>query len=114
MKKNEIYTAEIVDYTTEGSGICRIDGMAVFVPDAAVGDSADIRILKAAKKYAFGKKYEKIAQNSIFALDNLEIKISECRVTPTLDSTHYALADFLLFYQYLFQSGFRYLVRASR
>ena len=63
LKKNEIYTAEIVDYTTEGSGICRIDGMAVFVPDAAVGDSADIRILKAAKKYAFGK-IEKLREPS--------------------------------------------------
>lgn len=53
--KNEIYQAEIVDYTTEGSGVCKIDGMAVFVPSAAVGDKADIKILKAAKNYAFGK-----------------------------------------------------------
>ncbi len=55
LKKNEIYTAQIVDYTTEGSGICRIEGMAVFVPNTAVGDVADIRILKTAKNYAFGK-----------------------------------------------------------
>ncbi len=55
MKKNEIYTSEIIDYTTEGSGICKIDGMAVFVPNAAVGDIAEIKILKVAKKYAFGK-----------------------------------------------------------
>ena len=55
LKKNEIYNAEIVDYTTEGSGVCKIDGMAVFVPSAAVGDIAEIKILKAAKNYAFGK-----------------------------------------------------------
>ena len=55
LKKNEIYTAEIIDYTTEGSGICRIDGMAVFVPNTAVGDVAEIKIVKAAKKYAFGR-----------------------------------------------------------
>ena len=55
MKKNEIYTAQIVDYTTEGSGICRIEGMAVFVLYTAFVDVADIRILKTAKNYAFGK-----------------------------------------------------------
>ena len=55
LKKNEIYTAQIIDYTTEGSGVCRIDGMAVFVPDSAVGDTARVKILKAAKNYAFGK-----------------------------------------------------------
>ena len=55
LRKNEIYRAEITDYTTEGSGICRIDGIAVFVQNAAVGDIADIRIIKPAKNYAFGK-----------------------------------------------------------
>ena len=55
MKKNEIYKAEITDYTTEGSGVCRIEGMAVFVPSTAVGDIAEVKILKTAKNYAFGK-----------------------------------------------------------
>ncbi len=55
MKKNELYEAQIIDYTTEGSGICKIDGMAVFVPNSAAGDTAEIRILKTAKNYAFGK-----------------------------------------------------------
>jgi len=60
MKKNEIYTAEIIDYTTEGGGVCRIDGIAVFVPNSAVGDVAKIRILKVLKNYAFGKVEEMI------------------------------------------------------
>ena len=55
LKKNEIYEAEIIDYTTEGSGVCRIDSMAVFVPDTAAGDRAEVKILKVAKSYAFGK-----------------------------------------------------------
>jgi len=55
LKKNEIYPAEMLDYTAEGSGICRINNMAVFVPSAAVGDEAEVRIVKTAKKYAFGK-----------------------------------------------------------
>ena len=55
LKKNDIYKTEIIDYTTEGSGVCKIDGMAVFVPSAAVGDIAEIKILKTTKNYAFGK-----------------------------------------------------------
>lgn len=55
LQKNKIYRAEIVDYTAEGSGVARIDGMAVFVPNAAVGDQADIRIVKVNRRLAFGR-----------------------------------------------------------
>ena len=63
LKKNDIYKSEIIDYTTEGSGICRINGVAVFVPSACVGDIAEIRILKTAKNYAYGK-IERIISSS--------------------------------------------------
>lgn len=55
LKKNDIYQTEIIDYTTEGSGVCKIDSFAVFVPSSAVGDKAEVKILKSAKNYAFGK-----------------------------------------------------------
>ena len=55
LKKNEIFETDIIDYTTEGSGVCKIDGMTVFVPSTAVGDRAEVKILKVAKNYAFGK-----------------------------------------------------------
>ncbi len=54
MKKNEIYEAEISGMTNEGAGVCRIDGMAVFVPMTAVGDKLRVRIVKVLKSYAFG------------------------------------------------------------
>ncbi|MBE6877307.1 MAG: 23S rRNA (uracil(1939)-C(5))-methyltransferase RlmD, partial [Ruminococcus sp.] len=54
MKKNEIYQTEITGMTAEGSGVCRIDGMAVFVPMTAVGDMLEVRIVKVLKSYAFG------------------------------------------------------------
>ncbi len=63
LKKNEIYTAEITGVTAEGNGVCRIKDIAVFVPFAAVGDSAEIRIVKVAKIYAFGK-IENILESS--------------------------------------------------
>lgn len=54
MKKNDIFETEIIDMTTEGSGVCRIDNMAVFVPHTAVGDQIRVRIVKMLKSYAFG------------------------------------------------------------
>ena len=63
IKKNEVYESVITDYTTEGSGVCKINGMTVFVPSSAVGDKVKIKILKLAKNYAFGK-IEEIIEHS--------------------------------------------------
>lgn len=54
LNKNEIYQTEITGLTNEGNGVCRIDSMAVFVPNTAVGDVLNVRIVKVLKKYAFG------------------------------------------------------------
>lgn len=54
LKKNEIYRSEITDLTSEGNGVCHIDGIAVFVPNTAVGDIADVKIVKVLKNYCFG------------------------------------------------------------
>lgn len=55
MQKNEEFVLDIVDVTAEGSGVGRVDGMAVFVPLTAVGDRARVKILKVKKTYAYGK-----------------------------------------------------------
>ena len=55
MEKNKIYRAEIIGYSGDGSSIARIHDMVVFVPGGAVGDQCDIRIVKVAKNYAFGR-----------------------------------------------------------
>ena len=54
LEKNQVHTAEITGLTSEGSGVCRIEGMAVFVPETAVGDVCEVRIVKVLKSYAFG------------------------------------------------------------
>lgn len=54
LNKNEIYQTEITGLTNEGNGVCRIDSMAVFVPNTAIGDILNVRIVKVLKKYAFG------------------------------------------------------------
>ncbi len=56
--KNEIYEAAVVDYTAEGQGVAKIEGCAVFVPNAIVGELCRIRIEKAQKTWATGKIVE--------------------------------------------------------
>lgn len=64
MKKNDEIILNIVDYTAEGSGVGKYDGMAVFVPLTAVGDTARIKILKVKKTVAFGKLIEIINKSN--------------------------------------------------
>ena len=54
LNKNDIVTLEIMDITSEGSGVGRVDGLAVFVPMTAVGDVLEVRITKVLKSYAYG------------------------------------------------------------
>ena len=55
MRKNEDITLKITDITSEGNGVGRHEGMAVFVPGTAVGDTALVKIVKLQKSYAYGK-----------------------------------------------------------
>lgn len=54
LEKNQFVNTEITDITSNGNGVCRVNGMAVFVPDTAVGDIAEIKIVKVLKNYAYG------------------------------------------------------------
>lgn len=58
MKKNDEIILSISDYTAEGSGVGKYEGMAVFVPLTAVGDTVRVKILKVKKTYAYGKVLE--------------------------------------------------------
>ena len=69
MKKNDIIKLEITALTSEGSGVGRFDGMAVFVPKTAVGDIIEARIVKALKNYAYGK-IERILTPSTDRVEN--------------------------------------------
>ena len=58
LKKNDEITLTIDAMTTEGSGIGRHEGIAVFVPNTAVGDTVLCHIIKAKKNYAVGKAFK--------------------------------------------------------
>lgn len=53
--KNQEYEAEITDYTAEGLGVAKIEGCAVFVPNAIAGERCRVRIEKVGKTWAAGK-----------------------------------------------------------
>lgn len=55
LQKNQILTLRIERLSSDGSGVAHSpDGETVFVPGAAPGDDADVRIVKDCKRYAFG------------------------------------------------------------
>ena len=53
--KNKIYEARICDYTAQGQGIAKIEGCAVFIPNAIRGETCLVRIENAKKTWATGK-----------------------------------------------------------
>ena len=55
LTKNQIYETVITDYTAEGQGVAHIEGCAVFIPNAIVGEKVRVRIEKAQKTWAAGK-----------------------------------------------------------
>lgn len=67
-EKNQILTVEIIDITSEGEGIGKIDGYPFFVKDAVIGDKAEIRVTRVKKNYAYGR-LEKVLTPSPFRVD---------------------------------------------
>lgn len=55
MKKEDIVTLKIEDLGSDGLGIGRVEGMAVFVKDTVIGDEIQAKIIKLKKNYAFGR-----------------------------------------------------------
>ena len=55
MQKNDIYRLSAEKLGADMEGVCRLDGMPVFVPGLLPGEETDVRIVKAEKKYAFGR-----------------------------------------------------------
>ena len=51
---NDEYTVKIESVSSDGNGIARIDGMAVFVPFTAAGDEVKIKITNVKKRFAEG------------------------------------------------------------
>lgn len=64
MEKNDVIRLEITGLTNEGSGVGRHEGMAVFVPQTAVGDVILCKIVKVLKSYAYGSVEEMLTPSA--------------------------------------------------
>ncbi len=57
-KKNQTLTVTIDDLTHDGSGVAKVDGYALFVPQALPGETAKIKVIKTKKGYGFARLLE--------------------------------------------------------
>ncbi len=57
-EKGQIYEAVVSDYTADGAGIAKVNGCAVFLPNAVAGERCRIRIEKVGATWASGKIVE--------------------------------------------------------
>jgi len=58
LKKGSTVTLEITGAAFEGKGIGKLDGMAVFVPNTAPGDTVRVQIIRKKKQFAEGRLLE--------------------------------------------------------
>ena len=58
LKKNQIYRVNIDAYSSDGGGVCRVGGRAVFIPGAIPGEEWEIKLVKvtATAVYARGER----------------------------------------------------------
>lgn len=77
LKKNEIYRAAVTGFTSEGLGVCRVEGCAVFVPNAAPDEEYELRIVHVGKNAAHGR-IEKIITRSPHRVNRLCPYAKQC------------------------------------
>lgn len=65
LKKNQIFTADIDAYSSDASGICHINGCAVFVPGTIPGERWEVKILKVLKGRAYAKGIKLIVPSHV-------------------------------------------------
>ena len=71
LKKNQIYRVNIDAYSSDGGGVCRVGGRAVFVPCAIPGEEWEIKLVKvtATAVYARGERLiAPSAQRTVWSL----------------------------------------------
>ena len=55
MQKNDMVTIEINDIGNAGEGIGKVDGYALFVKDAVIGDVVEAKVTKVKKNYGYAR-----------------------------------------------------------
>lgn len=55
MKKDDLIQVKIEDMGADGAGIGKMDGFAVFIKDAVIGDEVEAKVMKVKKTYAYAR-----------------------------------------------------------
>lgn len=63
LRKNDVFEMTCTSFGLDAMGVCRHEGMAVFVPRLLPGERAHVRIVKVEKRYAYGRM-EKLLEAS--------------------------------------------------
>lgn len=63
LQRNQIFEMTCENFGQDAQGVCRHDGIAVFVPGMLPGERALVRIVKPEKRYAFGKIEKLLTQS---------------------------------------------------
>ena len=66
--KNQLIEVDVVDVSSDGAGIGKVDSFPFFIKDAIVGDKAQIRVTKLKKNYGFAR-LEKVLTPSPFRVN---------------------------------------------
>ncbi len=69
LEKNKVYRSEVIDVNNFGDGICKLDGLVVFVKGGVTGDELDIKIIKLTKSYAVAI-IDKVINSSPYRCEN--------------------------------------------
>ncbi|MBQ6858340.1 MAG: 23S rRNA (uracil(1939)-C(5))-methyltransferase RlmD [Clostridia bacterium] len=64
LRKNDIFEMTCESFGQDAQGVCRHEGMAVFVPGLLPGERALVRIVKPEKRYAFGRIDKLLTESS--------------------------------------------------
>lgn len=67
-QKNDLLTVTIEDIGNDGEGIGKVDGFTLFVKDAVIGDTVQVKIMKSKKHYAYAR-LEKVITPSPFRVE---------------------------------------------
>ncbi len=65
LRKNDILEGEVTGLTSQGAGVCRLSGRAVFVPGALPGERWQVRIVKVTKTAVWGRGEKRLTASPL-------------------------------------------------
>lgn len=58
VQKNDIIDIVFEDLTHDGSGVAKVEGYPLFIPNGLPGEKAKVKVIKTNKNYGFGRMLE--------------------------------------------------------